>query len=394
MTVRQGTRFVLLVGAVWTLLALLSVGQTALALVARGQAVHWPALVALSLADWYTCALFLPALFALTRRFPVGDGHWRVSVPVHLAASAVFVVAKYAAFLPLLKRLAPRAGATLPGLLAANAVSEVMIFWALMGIVHAIEYYRRFRERETAALALAARLAEAQLAALRSQLRPHFLFNTLNAIAELVHRDPEAADRMLGRLADLLRATLEQADAHEVSLGDELALLDCYVEIMRVRYGQRLAIEIMVPVGLADVLVPPLLLQPLVENAIEHGIARRPGRGHVSISATLVQMGTALQVRLTVSDDGLGLTLGPSGAVSGGVIEGIGLSNTRQRLAQLYGENQTLQLESADGKGTRVIVELPMRRTPVRHTPDSDQLDAAATEHNRSRSTIAAAGRR
>lgn len=297
---RQGTRFVLLVAVVWTLLALLSVGQTALALTARGQAVHWPALVALSLADWYTCALFLPALFVLARRFPIGGG-WRVSGPVHLAASIVFVVAKYAAFLPLLKRLAPHSGATLSHLLATNAVTELMIFWATMGIVHAVEYYRRFREREAAALTLAARLAEAQLAALRSQLRPHFLFNTLNAISELVHRDPEAADRMLGQLADLLRAALDQADAQEVSLSDELALLDCYVGIMCVRYCPRLSVDVEVPVSLADVLVPPLLLQPLVENAIEHGIACRPGPGRVSVSATLVQMGTAPQVRLSRS---------------------------------------------------------------------------------------------
>lgn len=397
---RQATRFGLLVGTVWTLLALLSIGQTALALGVRGQPVHWPALVTLSLADWYTCALFLPALFALARRFPVGDGHWRVSVPVHLAASAVFVVAKYTAFLPLLNHFAPHSGATLPRLLAANAVSELMIFWALMGTVHAVEYYGRFREREAAAFTLAARLAEAQLAALRSQLRPHFLFNTLNAVSALMHRDPEAADRMLGQLADLLRATLEQGDAHEVSLGDELALLDCYIGIMRVRYGPRLAIEIDVPAGLTDALVPALLLQPLVENAIDHGIAPRPGPGRVSVSATLIQTGTASRVQLTVSDDGLGLTAALGGAANSGsncgLIEGIGLSNTRQRLAQLYGQDQAFRLISAAGKGTSVTVELPLRHAHGRQAPDSrgpNQPEVIATERRRSRSSITAAGR-
>jgi LytS/YehU family sensor histidine kinase len=236
---------------------------------------------------------------------------------------------------------------------AAKGIGELLTFGIMAGGAYALEFRRRLRERESQALQLQTRLAEARLDALSSQLHPHFLFNTLTALSVLIHRDPAAADLMLTRLADLLRATLRAPAAHQVPLGEEMELLGRYLDIMRVRYGPRLTVETRVPDELADALVPPFLLQPLVENALEHGVARRAGAGRVEVAAEAV----GGRVRLSVTDDGPG---GDSDPLAGG--EGIGLSNTRARLEQLYGAEQRLVLERVPGVGTRAMVEIPLRR--------------------------------
>jgi sensor histidine kinase YesM len=168
-----------------------------------------------------------------------------------------------------------------------------------------------------------------------------------------MHRDARAADLMLTRLAELLRATLQAPAAHEIPLRDEAALLGRYLEIMRVRHGPRLTVHEAFPAELGDALVPPFLLQPLVENALEHGIARRAGAGRVEIAAVAADG----RLRLSVTDDGPGLGNG-----SGRWSEGVGLSNTRRRLEQLHGAAGSLALEPAEGGGTRATIELPLRR--------------------------------
>src|SRR5690349_15371467 len=189
--------------AVWTVLALTSATQTALAFASRGQPINWGPLIVLRLADWYTCAIFTPPLLWLARRYPLEGGVWKRHLPIHAAASIVAVVLKYAIYVPIVRAIT-HADASMQQVLVANVLTELMFVWATIGAIHTIEFYRRYRERESLAHRLSAELSKAQLEALRAQLHPHFLFNTLNAIATLVHTDPDAADDMIARLSGLL----------------------------------------------------------------------------------------------------------------------------------------------------------------------------------------------
>jgi len=219
--------------------------------------------------------------------------------------------------------------------------------------VHAIEFHQRVREREVLAARLQARLSQAQLDALASRLHPHFLFNTLQGISTLVYRDPAAADAMLGHLSTLLRRALSRGPGHEVTLEEELALLEEYLAIVQVRFGDRVMVEREVDSSALGALVPQLLLQPLVENAIEHGVARRAGAGRIGIR--VVREGG--QLRIAVTDDGPGLERPAR--------EGVGLGSTRLRLGELYGEAGSLALERGAAGGLVARVTLPFHETPV-----------------------------
>jgi two-component sensor histidine kinase len=223
-------------------------------------------------------------------------------------------------------------------------------------VAHAMGYYRRAQERESQALALTDGLNRAKLDALRLQLQPHFLFNTLNAISALVHRNPAAADELITDLSELLRLSLKSAD-HEVPLSRELELLECYLAIEQTRLGDRLRIVRDFDAGAASALVPTLILQPLAENAIRHGIEPRREPGTLTISVRRV----GLRLRLVVADDGMGLK-GP-GASS--ARHGIGLANAEQRLRVLHGENAQLELTTPKDGGVRVEIWLPIRSTPA-----------------------------
>jgi LytS/YehU family sensor histidine kinase len=228
-----------------------------------------------------------------------------------------------------------------------------MMYAGLIGLVHALSYYRLFRDREVRNSQLETRLARSQLQVLRAQLQPHFLFNTLNSIAALMHRDVESADRMVTRLGDLLRLSLSHTERQEVPLRQELAFLEKYLDIQRTRFRDRLTARVSADADALDGLVPSLILQPLVENAIRHGIEPRAAAGRVDVRARLD--GDALVVE--VEDDGPGLSPDARGEPNGC---GIGLANTRARLEQLYGDRQRLTLSNGPG-GLLVRVELPYR---------------------------------
>lgn len=338
--------------AVWTVLALMSAGQTAIVVGYHGQHVQWTPLILGRLADWYTCAIFTPFFFWLARRFPLERGTWKKSLAVHVPASIVAVFLKYAMYAPLARAIY-HGDRPLGELLAGNFVVESMFVWATIGAVHAIEFYRRYRERESAAHRLSAELSHAQLDALRAQLHPHFLFNTLNAIATLIHTDPNSADAMLSRLADLMRAALQYASGHDCTLADEMVLARTYVDIMQRRFAERVSVEWDVPDTLAPARVPAFLLQPLLENAFEHGTAKSES-DTTRVQVRAVRAGDRLHV--SVCDDGPGI---PSGARSRE--DGVGLSNTRRRLAALYGAGATLAIGGAPagGAGTIVIATIP-----------------------------------
>jgi sensor histidine kinase YesM len=216
-------------------------------------------------------------------------------------------------------------------------------------MVQALTFYRRSEERERQALELEARLADAKLEALHMQLHPHFLFNTLNAISTLVHKDPNAADEMIGNLSELLRATLDTGE-QEIPLRQELAFLDRYLEIQQVRFGERLRIEKEVDAAALEGYVPTLILQPLVENAIRHGIEPEPAPGTVAIRAE--SKGDRLLLSVANNGATARLPAKPEG--------GIGLANTKARLQQLYGANARLSLNSGSEGGFKVEIEIPL----------------------------------
>src|SRR5262249_32449588 len=212
--------------------------------------------------------------------------------------------------------------------------NNIFFYWAILAVAHVLNYYRQLRQRELLSSQLEAKLAQTQLQILKMQLHPHFLFNTLNAISALIHQDVELADRMIARLGDLLRATLENANQQEVPLKQELDMIQPYLEIEKARLGPRLTVDMKIDPAVMDARVRILILQPLVENAIRHGIAPRAEPGRIAIEAR----GDNGTLRLAVIDDGPGLpnTAPPTA--------GIGLTNTRARLEKLYGANQLLEL--------------------------------------------------
>ncbi len=224
-----------------------------------------------------------------------------------------------------------------------------------------MDYHRRYRERELAASHLETELTQAQLEVLRMQLQPHFLFNTLHAISSLMHRDVELADRMIARLGELLRATLDHAGAAEVSLQSELDFIAPYLEIEQARLGPRLQVRLDIDPETLDAAVPNLLLQPLVENAIRHGIAPQRGPGLIEIVSR--RHNGRLQVR--VCDTGAGL---PNETP---LKEGLGLGNTRARLEHLYGDAHVFRIAPApSGPGVEVTLELPFREIDTRNSDD------------------------
>jgi signal transduction histidine kinase len=245
---------------------------------------------------------------------------------------------------------------------------EILQYWAIVAALTVVETRRRLRERERAAARLEAELTRARLAALRARVQPHFLFNTLQSISFLIPRDPAAAQRMAVNLGDLLRASFAprgdgaaDGDGGEVRLGDELALARAYVDVEAERFRDRLDVCWDVDAAPADALVPDLVVQPLVENALRHGLWPRPGRGTLTVRATVARPpGDGARLVLTVEDDGLGLP--PDWR--DGACDGVGLGATRARLLGLHGSAARLTVDGAPGGGTRATLELPLRLAP------------------------------
>lgn len=227
---------------------------------------------------------------------------------------------------------------------------DIFVYFAIVGVAHAFSFYRRSKERDLRAVELAASLAEARLHALRMQLQPHFLFNSLNAIAALMHEDPDRAESMIEALADFLRLTLRDSQGAETTLRQEIEFVKRFLEIEKIRFGDRLAYQIDVPDETLGISVPVLLLQPLVENSVTHGIEQKIGSGEILIQARL----EADRLHLSVRDNGLGIPKNP------GV--GVGLTNIRERLRELHGDAARFHISSMDG--TLVEIELPRKARP------------------------------
>jgi signal transduction histidine kinase len=318
-------------------------------------------LLTLNITYWYAWAMLVPGILWLSRRYRFGRHTWKRAAAMHglgvLGSTLTHAVLTVSARVLIMKALAGRDVAWWPAfheLFFLNFDWEMMTYWALVGLSHAIDFHRESQERALTAAHLQTRLAEAQLQALQRQLHPHFLFNTLHTISALMHRDPLAADDMLARLSDLLRLTLDRLGVQQVPLGEELDFVEKYLDIERTRYGDRLQVSVDVEPAALDAQVPNLLLQPLVENAVRHGIAKKLGGGRVEI----VTRCEGDRLRLVVRDNGLGLPADALDAFN----TGVGLSNTRSRLEHLYGADHRFEFERPAGGGLEVTIVIPLAR--------------------------------
>jgi signal transduction histidine kinase len=322
-------------------------------------------LLALNLTYWYSWAILVPGVIWMARRYRFGRQTWLRAAAFHVVGVLVFTAAHVA--LATTARGVIMQFSDMPSTFEwwgyfqnrffLNMDWEMMTYWALVGFSHAFDYHRESQERELVASHLQAQLAEAQLEALQRQLHPHFLFNTLNTISALMHRDVQAADDMLVQLSDLLRLTLDRIGTQQVPLKDEIDFLWKYLEIEQTRFGDRLQVRVDVDPNVLDAPVPNLILQPIVENALRHGIGPKVEGGRVDVIARQGATGLTLVVR----DNGVGLSPEKMTALSSGV----GVSNTRSRLENLYGERHRFDFETPAEGGLVVTIVIPFAAEPA-----------------------------
>jgi two-component system, LytTR family, sensor kinase len=343
----------------WTVIALFFTGQLYYTRLLSERPLTWREAASEQFICPYLWALGTILVLWLADRYPIEGRLWRRHLALHLlfatafvcAISGLFHVIYFFSFVHGPEK--PYDPAKTLQWIIYNSSENYGIYGLLLLLNQVFRNYRRLREGELRSSRLQTRLTQAQLEALKMQLQPHFLFNTLHSISALLHRDPDSADRMIARLGDFLRLTLENSGAQEVSLQKELEFLTCYLEIERVRFQDRLTTSLEVEPSALDAPVPNLILQPIVENALRHGIAQTRGPGRVEISAK--RENGSLRIRVRDNGPGLAAITRPDD----GLREGLGLSNTRARLEQLYGSAHRFELENAPGGGLLVTLEIP-----------------------------------
>jgi two-component system LytT family sensor kinase len=321
-------RTILIVALIWTLLALLFGWQLRLDAMYAGRRITAGQALVLATAGWYGWALLSPLVIWITRRL----GITKRAIAIHVVLAIVFTLVKVVVTTEILRRagFSPQSTFSL-----ANIPMNLLTYAAIVAATRFID------ER--------AMLTEARLDLLKAQLEPHFLFNTLHSIAELMHHDVEAADRMLTRLSELLRATLESGGKQEIRVAEELALVDRYLDIERIRLGDRLKTDIDVEPAALDAFVPVFVLQPIVENAVRHAIATRVAGGKIALTIRRRDG----ELRVDVDDDGPGF--------AADAIERVGLGNTRARLRHFYGGDDRVRIERGALGGASVHLVLPFR---------------------------------
>src|SRR5947208_2584268 len=316
----------------------------------------------LNLVQFYLWAILSPLIFRFSRRFPIELRPLNLrNLFLHFPALVSFAGIHQIIHLAVLWFITPRLRRQFPALIDCYRAYfgfgfyiDLIIASLIVIAVHALLYYQNFRASELAQSSLKTQLALAQLRALKMQLHPHFLFNTLHSISSLVLEDPAKANSMIARLGDFFRLTVENSEQQLVTLKEEAEFLRCYLDIEQVRFGDRLTVAFELEPQALSAQVPHLILQPLVENAIQHAIAPRAARGHINIEAKRLNS----FLRVAISDNGPGIS-------SNGNFVGkkcVGLSNVRTRLQQIYGSDFRFELANGGNGGLTAVIEIPFHR--------------------------------
>lgn len=347
----------------WTFFSFLYANQIYFEMLHNPRMHHsWWRIVFWQLLVWYSWGCLSPLIVGLGRRFPCEGPSWLRGLLVHLSAGVILAAAHIAAATSLRMLVSPFDvwSDTNPFLIQYQAelriffLFDFFVYWAILGVGYAFDYRERYREREALAAQLKAQLAQAQLESLKMQLHPHFLFNTLHTISGLVRTNERIpAVNMIAGLSELLRRALESADEQEVSLREEVKFIELYLDIQKVRFSDRLKVRMEIAGETLDALVPNLILQPLVENAVRHGISTGESAGVIVINAYRDDE----MLHLKVCDDGPGLQSGWRMEES----EGIGLANTCERLKFLYGAEHRFELRNGATGGMTASITIPFR---------------------------------
>jgi len=382
---RRSRWALVLLGA--TLLGIFFATQNYIAMASVGQPVSWLRALAVALCDWYLWAAFTPLLVWLAGRLPWDRHNWPGRLGLHLLAGTLFTLSHLALFAVLAPRLGNFARTysyeyLFRAFFDLRFSSDFLTYWMILGLIHARNYYVQSRDRGVHASQLETRLSQARLELLKMRLHPHFLFNTLHAISTLTRRHPALAERMISRLGDLLRMTLENSETEEISLQQELEFLQGYLEIEQMRFQERLTVHLEIDPAALDASVPNMLLQPLVENAVRHGIARREAGGRIDVLARRVNG----HLELSVADNGPGLAVPCEAAFR----RGVGLSHTRARLRQLYGPAHFFVLGESAGGGLQVSLSIPYRPAVERPAEEGSGVGDEAAHDDRGRRALGA----
>ena len=344
-----------LIWGIWTIVALFFSTQVYMMYYSENQPIPYAKAFFVQASACYLWALATPLVLWLARTYRIDRQNWHKKIVFHIGLSILLSSALIIIHFVMYMLIMGRTNRLTPywafDYLYPNLDRWLLVYWFIFLMSHASNYYQSYREGELKASRLRTQLAQSQLEALKMQIHPHFLFNTLHSISALLNKDTEAARRMISRLGDFLRLTLENGGTMEVSLQQELEFLNGYLEIERIRFKDRLTTTIEIDPEVLDVQVPNLILQPIVENALRHAIART-NAGKVEITAT-PRNGS---VRIEVKDNGPGIE---ETKTVGRVSRGLGLANTQARLNGLYGSGARFELRNRTSGGLTVILEIP-----------------------------------
>lgn len=343
--------------AVWTVYGLLSAWQTHYWYSFTKTPMSWADSLRFEMGDGYIWCVCTPFILWLANRFRIDRDHLAGHLAIHLLTATAFIAVTKTAFDALFSppnsAFAHFTWSALFRSIESTADTGALLYWVIILVEHTAVYYKRYQRGLVDSSRLQTQLAKSQLQALKMQLHPHFLFNTLHTISALVHEDPELAEKTIARLSELLRHFLATSMIQEVPLSEELRILGLYIVIEQTRFEDRLRVQEDVPEALRDAMVPNLVLQPLVENSIRHGIGKRSEPGWISVSAE--RCGETLVLRVT--DNGAGLR--PDAAREHP--SGMGLAITRNRLKTLYGDAQSLVLRNLEASGVEARITIPFR---------------------------------
>src|ERR1043166_1247229 len=344
-----------LIWGIWTIVALFFIAEVFVVYYSENLPIPYAKAFLVQASACYIWALMTPLVLWLARRYRIDRHNWPQKVLLNFALSVVFTSAVILIHFVIYTLITGRTNKlTLYwafNFLYPNLDRFLLVYWFIFLMSHAWNYYTSYREGELKASRLRTQLAQAQLEALKMQIHPHFLFNTLHSVSALLSRDTEASRKMISRLGDFLRLTLENGGTSEVSLQQELEFLKSYLEIERIRFKDRLTTTINVDPEVLDVQVPNLILQPILENAMRHAITRT-NSGEVEITAA-ARNGV---VRIEVKDNGPGIDEPQS---LGKTSRGVGLANTQARLSGLYGSHARFELRNRPSGGLIVMLEIP-----------------------------------